>query len=90
MSIELAQRIPVNDTEIAYREVGHGRPLVLLHGGLVSASEAFVATSISYAGHLQRLAQTSGSSHRTPGLPAGPGTREVRPRRHCCATTLLP
>ncbi len=58
MSIELAQRIRVNDTEIAYREVGHGRPLVLLHGGLVSASGAFAATPISYAGHLERLAQT--------------------------------
>ena len=33
MSIELAQRIPVNDTEIAYREVGHGRPLRALARG---------------------------------------------------------
>src|SRR5690349_20935881 len=79
MSIELAQRIPANDTEIAYREVGHGRPLVLLHGGLVSASEAFAATPITYAGHLERLAQTfrviapdtrAAGGTRHPGGPA--------------------
>ena len=79
MSIELAQRIRVNDTEIAYREVGHGRPLVLLHGGLVSASEAFAATPISYAGHLERLARTfrviapdtrAAGGTRHPGGPA--------------------
>ena len=43
MITELAQSIPVNGTEIAYREMGHGRPLVLLHGGLVSTSDEFAA-----------------------------------------------
>jgi pimeloyl-ACP methyl ester carboxylesterase len=59
--------------------VGHGRTLVLLHGGLVSASEAFAATPISYAGHLERLAQTfrviapdtrAAGGTRHPGGPA--------------------
>ena len=71
--------MPVNDTEIAYRELGHGRPLVLLHGGLVSASDAFAATPISYAGHLERLARTfrviapdtrAAGGTRHPGGPA--------------------
>ena len=58
MITELAQSIPVNGTEIAYREMGHGRPLVLLHGGLVSTSDEFAATPISYAGHMEQLART--------------------------------
>ena len=52
---------------------------MLLHGGLVSASEAFAATPISYAGHLERLAQTfrviapdtrAAGGTRHPGGPA--------------------
>ena len=79
MIIELAQSVPANDTEIAYRDVGSGRPLVLLHGGLVSASQAFAATPISYSGHLERLAQTfrviapdtrASGGTRHPGGPA--------------------
>lgn len=79
MITEAAQTLPVNDTEIAYRDVGQGRPLVLLHGGLVSASDAFAATPISYAGHLERLAGTfrviapdtrAAGGTRHPGGPA--------------------
>jgi len=79
MIIESERSVSVNETEIAYREVGDGRPLVLLHGGLVSASDVFAGTPISYAGHLERLARSfriiapdtrgaGGSRH--PGGPA--------------------
>jgi len=79
MITQIAPSVPVNDTEIAYREVGHGRPLVLLHGGLVSASQIFAATPISYAAHLERLARTfrviapdtrAAGGTRHPGGPA--------------------
>ena len=64
MITELIQSVPVNDTQIAYREMGHGRPLVLLHGGLVSASDVFAATPISYAAHQERLARVAAELQR--------------------------
>src|SRR6476469_7221351 len=79
MITQMAQSVRVNDTEIAYRELGLGRPLVLLHGGLVSASQAFAATPVSYAAHLERLARTfrviapdtrAAGGTRHPGGPA--------------------
>jgi hypothetical protein len=62
MSIELAQRIRVNDTEIAYREVGHGRPLVLLHSFLPGLQAAVARCE---------AVESYGESVRTYSAPAG-------------------
>lgn len=51
--------IRANDIDIHYIEVGttDTPPLVVLHGGLVSTSEIWSPTPISYASHLRRLAE---------------------------------
>ena len=51
--------VRANDIDIHYIDAGttDAPTLVLLHGGLVSTSEIWAPTPISYASHLQRLAE---------------------------------
>ncbi len=46
-----------NGIDIHYVEQGHGVPLVLLHGGMVSTNPIWAPTPVSYAGHMQTLAR---------------------------------
>jgi pimeloyl-ACP methyl ester carboxylesterase len=51
--------VRANGIDIHYIEAGttDAPTLVLLHGGLVSTSEIWAPTPISYASHLKRLAE---------------------------------
>jgi pimeloyl-ACP methyl ester carboxylesterase len=51
--------VRANDIDIHYIDAGptDAPTLVLLHGGLVSTSEIWASTPISYASHLRRLAE---------------------------------
>ena len=51
--------VRANDIDIHYIDAGpaYAPTLVLLHGGLVSTSEIWAPTPISYASHLRRLAE---------------------------------
>ena len=51
--------VRANDIDIHYIDAGttDAPTLVLLHGGLVSTSEIWAPTPISYASHLQQLAE---------------------------------
>jgi pimeloyl-ACP methyl ester carboxylesterase len=40
----------------AYEQVNWGVPLVLLHGGMVSANPIWAPTPVSYSGHIDKLA----------------------------------
>ena len=46
-----------NGIDIHYLERGSGKPLVLLHGGLVSSSPRWAGVPVSYASHLDTLAR---------------------------------
>jgi pimeloyl-ACP methyl ester carboxylesterase len=48
--------IRANGIDIHYLERGAGRPLLLLHGGLVSSSLRWAGVPVSYASHLDTLA----------------------------------
>ena len=48
--------IRANGIDIHYLEQGAGRPLLLLHGGLVSSSLRWAGVPVSYASHLDTLA----------------------------------
>src|SRR6201993_179896 len=48
--------IRANGIDIHYLERGAGRPLLLLHGGLVSGSLRWAGVPVSYASHLDTLA----------------------------------
>lgn len=47
--------VHANGIDIHYVEAGAGRPLVLLHGGMVSTNPIWAPTPVSYAAHMQRL-----------------------------------
>lgn len=55
-TIEHGQLIRANGIDIHYLEQGAGRPLLLLHGGLVSSSLRWAGVPVSYASHLDTLA----------------------------------
>ena len=69
--------VQANGIGIHYVEAGSGDPLILLHGGLVSTSELWAPTPISYAAFMERLGQrfhvvapdarTSGRTGHTDG-----------------------
>jgi pimeloyl-ACP methyl ester carboxylesterase len=50
-----AKLVHANGIDIAYTEVGEGRPLVLLHGGLVSTGPAWAGSPPAYVDHLVTL-----------------------------------
>lgn len=75
-----ATSVAANGIEIAYREVGDGPPLVLLHGALISTGPAWAGSRVAHVDHLGTLAEhfrviapdTRGSgATRHPGGPAG-------------------
>ena len=49
--------VHANGIDIHYVEVGAGRPLVLLHGGMVSTNPIWAPTPVSYAAHMPRLGE---------------------------------
>src|SRR5262249_32464730 len=49
--------IRANGIDIHYIQAGQGVPLILLHGGLVSANPIWAPTPVSYAGHMETLAR---------------------------------
>jgi pimeloyl-ACP methyl ester carboxylesterase len=69
--------VHANRIDIHYVETGSGDPLILLHGGLVSTSDLWAPTPISYSSYLERLGQrfrviapdarTSGRTRHTGG-----------------------
>ena len=58
MTTTLAQdsHVRANGIDVHYLEQGEGRPLVLLHGGLVSSSPRWAGIPVSYATHYDALA----------------------------------
>src|ERR1700756_286309 len=48
--------VPANGIDIHYLEAGHGEPLVLLHGGMVSTNPIWAPTPVSYSAHMEQLA----------------------------------
>ena len=55
-TVEHGRVIRANGIDIHYLERGAGRPLLLLHGGLVSSSLRWAGVPVSYASHLDTLA----------------------------------
>jgi pimeloyl-ACP methyl ester carboxylesterase len=49
--------VPANGIDIHYLEAGHGEPLVLLHGGMVSTNPIWAPTPVSYSGRMEQLAE---------------------------------
>jgi pimeloyl-ACP methyl ester carboxylesterase len=47
----------VNGIDIHYREAGHGDPLILLHGGMVSTNPIWAGIPVAYEDHMGRLAE---------------------------------
>jgi pimeloyl-ACP methyl ester carboxylesterase len=54
--VEHGHVIRANGIDVHYVERGRGRPLLLLHGGLVSSSQRWRDVPVSYASHLDVLA----------------------------------
>jgi pimeloyl-ACP methyl ester carboxylesterase len=52
-----ARHVRANDIDIHYLEAGEGEPLVLLHGGAVSTNPIWMGSPISYASHMDTLAE---------------------------------
>jgi pimeloyl-ACP methyl ester carboxylesterase len=50
-----ANLIRANGIDIAYTEVGHGPPLVLLHGGLASTGPAWAGSPVAHVDHMTAL-----------------------------------
>jgi pimeloyl-ACP methyl ester carboxylesterase len=55
-TVEHGRVIRANGIDIHYLERGAGRPLLLLHGGLVSSSLRWAGVPVSYASYLDTLA----------------------------------
>ena len=55
-TVEHGHVIHANGIDIHYLEWGAGRPVLLLHGGLVSSSLRWAGVPVSYASHLDTLA----------------------------------
>lgn len=78
-----AKVVNANGIDIAYRDIGDGPPLVLLHGGLASTGPAWSGSAVAHVDHLQSLAQqfrviapdTRGSGATVH--PGGPATFDV-------------
>jgi pimeloyl-ACP methyl ester carboxylesterase len=49
--------VEANGTAIYYEEQGHGEPLLLLHGGLVSTSAVWNGSPVAWVSHMDALAQ---------------------------------
>jgi pimeloyl-ACP methyl ester carboxylesterase len=49
--------IRANGTDIHYVQAGHGVPLLLLHGGVVSTNPIWAHAPVSYAAHMDALAR---------------------------------
>jgi pimeloyl-ACP methyl ester carboxylesterase len=49
--------VHANGIDIHYVQAGQGIPLILLHGGMVSANPIWAPTPLSYAGHMDALAR---------------------------------
>jgi len=49
--------VPANGIDIHYVEAGHGEPLLLLHGGMVSTNPIWAPTPVSYSAHMKQLAE---------------------------------
>ena len=67
-----------NGIDIHYLERGAGRPLLLLHGGLVSSSLRWAGVPVSYASHLDTLAnrfRVIAPDTRAAHAPRTPATR---------------
>jgi pimeloyl-ACP methyl ester carboxylesterase len=52
-----AKTVRANGIDIHYVERGHGAPLVLLHGGMVSTNPIWTGHPLSYASHLDAFAE---------------------------------
>jgi pimeloyl-ACP methyl ester carboxylesterase len=50
-------QVHVNGIDIHYVEVGHGEPLILLHGGVVSTNLIWDGVPMAYASHMGTLAK---------------------------------
>jgi pimeloyl-ACP methyl ester carboxylesterase len=50
-------RVRANGIEIHYLDQGHGDPLVLLHGGVVSTNPIWTGVPVAYASHMDTLAE---------------------------------
>jgi pimeloyl-ACP methyl ester carboxylesterase len=78
-----AKLVRANGIDIAYRDLGDGPPLVLLHGGWAATGPAGTGSGVSYVDHLTALAEhfrviapdTRGSGATVP--PGGPATFDV-------------
>ena len=49
--------VHANSIDIHYVEKGQGKPLLLLHGGLVSTGPIWHGAPVSYNDHMDRLAE---------------------------------
>ena len=49
--------VRANGIDIHCSQAGQGVPLVLLHGGIVSANPIWAPTPVSYAAHMEALAR---------------------------------
>jgi pimeloyl-ACP methyl ester carboxylesterase len=55
LAAQHSSTVHANGIDIHCIEAGAGDPLILLHGGLVSTSDLWASTPISYGSHLERL-----------------------------------
>lgn len=56
-AVARGQYVRANGIDIHYLDLGEGRPLVLLHGGMVSTNPIWTGVPIAYASHMDTLAE---------------------------------
>ena len=56
-TVTASRSVRANGIDIHYVEQGEGEPLLLLHGGMVSSSSIWAGVPVSYASHLETLAE---------------------------------